>query len=151
MLKCTVKPFDAAMPSVFSVPFCVQCMHIHAHKMRVHGLCCHVLVISRLFSSLQTCLYIIQCINVFWTAPLLQSHTTSSISTCLHVTAQFRSIHVVACLFFVLRVFFGINPERGSKAVMKGKKRSGIPAKVSKLATQLKEFECKQKESEWAI
>ena len=61
MLKCAVKPFDAAMPSVFSVPFCVQCMHIHAHKMRVHGLCCHVLVISRLFSSLQTCLYIIQC------------------------------------------------------------------------------------------
>lgn len=52
---------------------------------------------------------------------------------------------------FFLRVFFGINPERGSKAEKKGKKRHFIPPQVCKLVSQLKEFECKQKESEWAI
>ncbi|CAI5673967.1 unnamed protein product [Oreochromis niloticus] len=54
-------------------------------------------------------------------------------------------------LEFMQRVFFGVNPERGSKAEKKGKKRHFIPPQVCKLVSQLKEFECKQKESEWAI
>ncbi|CAL9692559.1 unnamed protein product [Knipowitschia caucasica] len=54
-------------------------------------------------------------------------------------------------LEFMQRVFFGINPERGSKAEKKGKKRHFIPPQVWKLVSQLKEFECKQKESEWAF
>ncbi|KAI4804301.1 hypothetical protein KUCAC02_025932, partial [Chaenocephalus aceratus] len=36
------------------------------------------------------------------------------------------------------RVFFGMNPDRGSKAEMKGKKRHHIPPKLSKLVTELK-------------
>lgn len=63
---------------------------------------------------------------------------------CLHLT-------IIIIIFFFLRVFFGINPEWGSKAEKKGKKQHFIPPQVCKLVTQLKEFECKQKESEWAI
>ncbi|KAF3834364.1 hypothetical protein F7725_025568 [Dissostichus mawsoni] len=44
-------------------------------------------------------------------------------------------------LEFMQRVFFGINPDRGSKAEMKGKKQHHIPPKLSKLVTELKEFD----------
>lgn len=40
-----------------------------------------------------------------------------------------------------LRVFFRINPDRGSKAEHMGKKQQCIPPRLSKFVTQLKDFE----------
>ncbi|KAK1880821.1 Cyanogenic beta-glucosidase [Dissostichus eleginoides] len=74
-----------------------------------------------------------------------------------HITSPIVALSYAFCLFYVCnieypkemsltlefmqRVFFGINPDRGSKAEMKGKKQHHIPPKLSKLVTELKEFD----------
>ncbi|XP_039856625.1 uncharacterized protein LOC120714460 isoform X3 [Simochromis diagramma] len=88
---------------------------------------------------------------------LVNDHITSPIVALSYVFSMFYVCNVqyppemAFTLEFMQRVFFGVNPERGSKAEKKGKKRHFIPPQVCKLVSQLKEFECKQKESEWAI
>ncbi|XP_026028196.1 uncharacterized protein LOC113025040 isoform X2 [Astatotilapia calliptera] len=88
---------------------------------------------------------------------LVNDHITSPIVALSYVFSMFYVWNVqyppemAFTLEFMQRVFFGVNPERGSKAEKKGKKRHFIPPQVCKLVSQLKEFECKQKESEWAI
>uniref|UniRef100_A0AAV2IYW1 Uncharacterized protein n=1 Tax=Knipowitschia caucasica TaxID=637954 RepID=A0AAV2IYW1_KNICA len=88
---------------------------------------------------------------------LVNDHITSPIVALSYVFSMFYVCNVqyppemAFTLEFMQRVFFGINPERGSKAEKKGKKRHFIPPQVWKLVSQLKEFECKQKESEWAF
>ncbi|KAK5926433.1 hypothetical protein CgunFtcFv8_022006 [Champsocephalus gunnari] len=51
---------------------------------------------------------------------------------CMRMTPGFRGCGIV---------FFGMNPDRGSKAEMKGKKRHHIPPKLSNLVTELKGFD----------
>ncbi|KAJ4922354.1 hypothetical protein JOQ06_025891 [Pogonophryne albipinna] len=74
-----------------------------------------------------------------------------------HITSPIVALSYAFCLFYVCnieypkemsltlafmqRVFFGMNPDRGSKAEMKGKKQHHIPPKLSKLVTELKEFD----------
>ncbi|XP_051799866.1 uncharacterized protein LOC110946856 isoform X2 [Acanthochromis polyacanthus] len=88
---------------------------------------------------------------------VVNDHITSPVVALSYVFSMFYVYNVrypekmALTLEFMQRIFFGINPERGSKAEVTGKKQTGIPPKVSRLVTQLKEFECKQKESEWAI
>ncbi|XP_071062964.1 uncharacterized protein [Pseudochaenichthys georgianus] len=74
-----------------------------------------------------------------------------------HITSPIVALSYAFCLCYVCnieylkemsltlevmqRVLFGMNPDRGSKAEMKGKKQHHIPPKLSKLVTELKEFD----------
>ncbi|KAI7798563.1 uncharacterized protein LOC130567110 [Triplophysa rosa] len=74
-----------------------------------------------------------------------------------HITSPIVALSYAFCLFYVLnikypkemgltlefiqRVFLGINPERGSKAEMKGTKHQRIPPRLLKFLYELNNFE----------
>ncbi|XP_055067845.2 uncharacterized protein [Misgurnus anguillicaudatus] len=78
---------------------------------------------------------------------IVNDHITSPIVALSYTFSLFYVLNIkypkemALTLEFIQRVFLGINPERGSKAQMKGTKRLHIPQRLLKLLYELNNFE----------
>ncbi|XP_065145066.1 uncharacterized protein [Paramisgurnus dabryanus] len=78
---------------------------------------------------------------------VVNDHITSPIVALSYTFSLFYVLNIkypkemALTLEFIQRVFLGINPERGSKAQMKGTKRLHIPQRLLKLLYELNNFE----------